>query len=295
MLSKKEFDILVAIDEEKETLSQRDLAKITGYSVGTVNSTYAELLEKKLIEDDKVSATGYDALEPYRVKRAIFIAAGFGSRMVPITLNTPKPLVRVHGTRIIDTLLDAVTAAGIEDIIIVRGYLSEQFDQLVYKYPTIKFIENPMYNEGNNITSMMVARYFIDNTYILESDLLINNPKLIKKYQYQSNYLGIPCDRTDDWCFSVYKNRITGVSVGGTNGCQMVGISYWTSQDGKRLGEDIKKVYEQPGGKERYWDNVPLTYCKDDFNLVVRPCTFDDIVEIDTFNELKQIDHVYNM
>lgn len=61
MLSKKEFDILVAIDEEKETLSQRDLAKITGYSVGTVNSTYAELLEKKLIEDDKVSATGYDA------------------------------------------------------------------------------------------------------------------------------------------------------------------------------------------------------------------------------------------
>mgnify|MGYP004449698291 FL=1 len=152
-----------------------------------------------------------------------------------------------------------------------------------------------MYNEGNNITSMMVARYFIDNTYILESDLLIKNPKLIKKYQYQSNYLGIPCDRTDDWCFSVDKNRITGVSVGGTNGCQMVGISYWTSQDGKRLGEDIKKVYEQPGGKERYWDNVPLTYCKDDFNLVVRPCTFDDIVEIDTFNELKQIDHVYNM
>ena len=64
-----------------------------------------------------------DALEPYRVKRAVVIAAGFGTRMVPITLNTPKPLVRVHGKRIIDTLLDAVAEAGIPEIVLVRGYL----------------------------------------------------------------------------------------------------------------------------------------------------------------------------
>ena len=69
------------------------------------------------------------------MKRAVFVAAGFGSRMVPITLNTPKPLVRVNGTRIIDTLLDAVVEAGIPEIVIVRGYLGEQFDQLLYKYP----------------------------------------------------------------------------------------------------------------------------------------------------------------
>lgn len=42
------------------------------------------------------------------VKRAIIIAAGFGSRLVPITLERPKPLVVGNGIRIIDTLLDAL-------------------------------------------------------------------------------------------------------------------------------------------------------------------------------------------
>ena len=42
---------------------------------------------------------GLAALEPYRVRRAVFIAAGFGSRMAPVTLRTPKPLVRVHHLR----------------------------------------------------------------------------------------------------------------------------------------------------------------------------------------------------
>lgn len=81
------------------------------------------------------------------------MAAGFGSRLVPVTLNTPKPLILVHGKKIIETLLDAVIEAGIQDITIVRGYLGEQFDVLLKKYPMIKFVSNPIYNESNNISS----------------------------------------------------------------------------------------------------------------------------------------------
>ena len=99
---------------------------------------------------------------------AIFIAAGFGSRLVPITLNTPKPLVRVHNVRIIDSLLDAVAAAGIEEVWLVRGYLGEQFDQLLYKYPNIRFIENPLYNDANNISSMVAARDLLSLIHISE-------------------------------------------------------------------------------------------------------------------------------
>lgn len=294
MLSKKEFDVLSILEAEKTNLSQRELSKRTGYSVGTVNSIMADLTEKGYVQDKIITLKGIEALEPYRVQRAVFVAAGFGSRLVPITLNTPKPLIRVQGERIIDTLLDAVVKAGIEEIIIVRGYLSEQFDQLLYKYPNIKFLENPAYNEGNNIASLICARYFLENSYILESDIILKNPSLITKYQYQSNYCGVPCDRTDDWCFTVDKDRITGVQVGGLNACQMVGISYWTKNDGKKLSECLKKVYEAPGGKERFWDTVPLNYCKDDFELVVRKCSFDDYIEIDTFNELKAVDSTYD-
>jgi CTP:phosphocholine cytidylyltransferase-like protein len=295
MLSFKEFEVLRIMEASKEKLTQRELAEESGFSLGTVNTTVTQLEERGLMADGLITQEGLAALEPYRVKKAIFIAAGFGSRMVPITLNTPKPLVRVKGKRIIDTILDAVVAAGIEEIYIVRGYLSEQFDQLLYKYPTIKFIENPAYNEANNISSVMCVRYLLSNSYVCEGDILLHNPKIIQKYQYQSNYCGIKCDRTDDWALFENNGRITGVAVGGENCHQMMGISYWTDEDGKRLGDCVKKVYEMPGGKERYWDQVALQYFVDDFDITIRECSFDDFIEIDTFNELKAIDNIYDV
>lgn len=83
---------------------------------------------------------------------------------------------------------------------IVRGYLGEQFDQLLYKYPNIRFVENPVYNEANNISSAVCVRYLLQNAYVLEADLFLRNKHLIRKYEYETNILGIPVDRTDDWC-----------------------------------------------------------------------------------------------
>jgi len=294
-LTRTQFDILTCLEREKDqkNLTQRNIARSTGLSLGTINKTILHLSEISLIENGAITTAGLQALEPYCVKRAVFIAAGFGSRLVPITLNTPKPLIRVKGVRIIDTLLDAVNAAEINEIIIVRGYLGEQFDQLKYKYPKIQFLENPMYNESNNISSMMCTRYLLQNAYVLESDLLLNNPALITKYQYTSNYLGIPTDRTDDWCFETRNGVITKVKVGGRNCHQMVGISYWNQTDADKLADHIKQVFEMPGGKERYWDQVPLEYFIKDYSVEVRECTFEDIIEIDTFNELKKLDNTY--
>jgi CTP:phosphocholine cytidylyltransferase-like protein len=297
-LSRTKFDILVYLEsiiDRPQSPTQREIAKKTGLSIGTVNKTLAQLSELQLLNQNKITGKGLQALEPYRTKRAIFIAAGFGSRLVPITLNTPKPLVRVKGVRIIDTLLDAVTTADISEIIIVRGYLGEQFDQLLYKYPAITFLENPLYNEANNISSAMCVRYQLQNAYVLESDLLLKNPQLIAKYQYTSNYLGVPTDRTDDWCFETKDGVISRLRVGGTNCHHMFGISYWNAHDGAKLAEHIKQVYEMPGGKERYWDQVALEYYIKEYNIEVRECSFDDIIEIDTFSELKRLDETYRV
>lgn len=291
-LTRKQFDVL-DITIKKPNIPQRLLKEITGYSLGTINKTVKELSDAGLLTDGIVSEKGLDTMEQYRVKRAVFIAAGFGSRLVPITLNTPKPLVRVNGVRMIDTLLDAVVAVGIEEIYLVRGYLGEQFDQLLYKYPNIKFIENPYYNEANNISSAFLARHLMQNAYVLEADLVLSNPNLIQKYQYASNYLGVYTDYTDDWCFETSNKKITKVKIGGKDCHHMFGISYWNEQSGAKLCEDIKKVYEMPGGKERYWDQVPLEYCIKNYDVEVRECSFDDIVEIDSFADLKRMDPIY--
>jgi CTP:phosphocholine cytidylyltransferase-like protein len=296
-LTRKQFDILDIMATSDKPLTQRDIEAVSGYSLGSVNRVMKELLELGYVENNKITGFGMDALEPYRCKRAVFIAAGFGSRMVPITFNTPKPLVRVHGVRIIDRLIDSCLEAGINEIYIVRGYLGELFDQLLYKYPMIKFLENPVYNEANNISSALVARYLLSNAYVFEADLLISNPKIIRKYHYSSDFLGIKKTRTDDWCVKVKDGIIVEEKVGGEGDdiWQMAGISYWNEADGHKLSQDIQDVYNSPGGKERYWEQVPLVYCAKNYRVEIRDCKEEDIVEIDTFNELKAIDPTYNV
>ena len=295
MLSKKEFDVLMAVLEQ-DGASQRAISEGTGYSIGTVNKIVKELTEKGFYNGKSIPESGLAALEPYRVKRAIFLAAGFGSRLVPITLNTPKPLVRVHGKRIIETLLDAVVKAEIPEIILVRGYLGEQFEQLLHIYPQIKFVDNDMFNESNNISSAYCVKDLFQNAYVLESDLLLKNPKIIRKYEYSSNFLGIPVDVTDDWFFRVDANGvICEQGVGGKDCHQMVGVSFWDAKDGAQLEKDLEEVFFSPGGKERYWEQTALHYKKGNYKIQIRECSMDDIVEIDTFNELKKIDKIYDI
>ncbi len=289
------FEILTIIERKKETLSQREIAKLSSLSLGTVNKVLFELIDSGLVnEDNLITEKGYEFLEPYRVKRAIFLAAGFGSRMVPITLNTPKPLVLVHGKRIIETLLDAVVESEIPEIIIVVGYLGEQFEILKKKYPNIKIVENKLYNESNNISSAYLIKDSLENSYVLESDLVLYNKDVIRKYEYHSNFLGMYVDRTDDWCLETKSGYITKQKIGGYNCHQMCGISYYNKEDGKKLSQDIDRVYNSPGGKEKYWDQVPLDICKNNYKIMVRECQKGDIIEIDTFNELKKIDKTYD-
>ena len=293
-LTRKQFSVLEQMILDG-SLSQRQISEKADMSLGTVNRTIKELSDVGYVSNGRITESGLNAMEPYKVKRAVFIAAGFGTRLVPITLNTPKPLVRVHGERIIDSLIDACLEAGIEEIYIVRGYLAEQFDQLLYKYPMIRFLENPLYNEANNISSALVARYLLSNAYVFEADLLLYNPKIIRKYHYRSDFLGIRTERTDDWCFEVADGLIKEEKVGGTDCWQMVGISYWNHEDGQKLSQDIADVYATPGGRERYWEQVPLVYRKKHYKVELRECTSEDVIEIDTFRELKQIDKTYDV
>lgn len=288
-LTRLQFDILNAIyEKEKDVLYENEK-----YKHSELNKAIQVFEKKGFIKNNKLTKEGKALLEPYQVKRAIFIAAGFGSRMVPVTINTPKPLVRVNNVRIIDTLIDACIENSINDITIVRGYLGEQFEQLRLKYPKIKFIDNDMYNNANNISSAFLAKDILDNAYVFEADLLLSNKKVIRKYHYTSDFLAIKKDETDDWCFEADQGVITKEKVGGKDCWQMVGISYWNEKDGKRLSKDISSIFSSEKGKQAYWEQVPLVYCKDNYAVEIKECQEDDIVEIDTFDELVALDSRY--
>ena len=280
-LTRTEFDILTG-DAEK-------------YPRELVDGQLKIFRERGFLRGDYLTADGLKILEPYRVRRAIFIVAGMGERLLPITLNTPKPLVKVHGVRIIDRLIDACLAAEIEEIYVVRGYLSEQFDLLLKKYPMLKFIDNPIFNESNNISSAKLAAHLMSRAYVLEGDLLLYNPALIRKYEFAPNFLGIQMARSDDWCFDVRDGIIVKQKIGGLDCWQEVGISFWDEASAAQLAKDLPAAFDLPGGRELYWDEVPLKIFAENYRVEVRPCTKDDIVEIDTFGELKAIDKAYDV
>lgn len=298
-LSRYQFELLTYLEKNGvKSYSQRSLSDDLAVSLGTINKELNFCLESNFIQmdsDGKLSLTenGYKVLEPYKVKKAIILAAGFGSRMAPVTLDTPKPLVKVNGVRIIDTLLDSLVGKGITNIIIVRGYKKEKFDELLEKYPFIKFVDNPDYNVTNNISSLMKVLEYLDNCYICEADLVISNPELIRKYEFSSNYLGAKVNETDDWCFYKKGQYISKFQMGGDNCYQTYGISYWTESDCTKLKQDAVKLYNSRAGKENFWDNIALKAFKKNYKIEIRKCHKSDIIEIDNFSELVALDSSY--
>lgn len=292
-MNKVQFDILVALEKGRTALSAQELTKSLGLDEKQVQEELEKLGAQGLVKENGITQFGVDALAPYKTKRAIFIAAGFGSRLRPVTLETPKPLVKVHGTRIIDTLIDGVMAAGIEEIYVVCGYLGEQFHQLKEKYPNIQLVTNPMYMECNNISSAYLMRDHLESAYVLEADLLVHNPAIFDKYMYHSAYLGIPVDETDDWYFKTNEaGIIRELGIGSTDCYRMLGISYWNKDDGARLVASLEEAF--PLHKDEDWCYVPMVKYRDEYQVHVRVCADGDIQEIDHFEELCQVDPSYN-
>jgi len=293
-LSREEFHILQTLEASLNGFScLEDLEKSLEGPQFDTQGVWEQLLQKSYVEDFSITAKGVEALEPFRVRRAVFLAAGFGSRLIPVTLQTPKPLISVKGIRMIETLMDALKRAGIEDFVIVRGYKAEQFDELLLKYPNIRFIENPEYNEANNVVSALLARNELCNAYVLEADLIVNNPKVIRKYHYGSDFLAFQTEFTNDWCFEVENGIIRSEKLGGRDCYQMVGISYWDEKAGKQLAADLVDACNQPGGREFYWEQIPMSEYRQNYEVNLLECKAGDVIEIDTFRELQQVDASY--
>lgn len=231
----------------------------------------------------------------YKVERAIIMAAGKGVRLQPVTLKTPKPLVPVNGIRMIDTIINALHKNEIHEIYIVVGYLKEQFLILEKEYDGIHIIENPYYDTCNNISSLYVARNYIENAIILDGDQIINDYKVLTPYFMKSGYNVVYTEtNTNEWLLNVEDSVVVGCSRnGGSKGWQLFSVSRWNSQDGKKLKSHIELEFEVKKNREIYWDDVALFCYPQEYELGIHKMDLGDIIEIDNIDELIKIDKSY--
>lgn len=299
-MTRYQFEFLTYIEKhgEKE-YSIRELSDNLCISGTMISKCIDSSVEKNWINYEgtyfSITREGLLALEPYRVKRAIILAAGFGSRMMPATKDKPKPMVKVNGVRIIDTLLDALSFAGIEDITVIGGYQFKELMTLLNKYPSLNLIENTEYATTNNISSAMLSlEKLYGGCYFCEADLYISNPEIIPKYQYASNILGSYSLETDDWSFKMDDGCLIDYKKGNTYCYNYYGISYWTSEDCEKLRNDFALVYNTfENGKDYFWEFIPFVLMKERYRVEIRPCRKTDIIEIDNYYELAQLDSSY--
>lgn len=229
-----------------------------------------------------------------KINRAIIVAAGEGSRLRPVTLTTPKPLVPVNGKRMIDTSIEALKRNGIHEIYIVCGYKSEMFFEAFKDDPEVTVIENVHYLEGNNITSMYAAKDFLPGSFVLEGDIIISNDEILRPEIEKSGYCANYLEEAPEWALKVENGRIMSCEIkGAPDAYRLWGISMWTREDGERLSELVRAQIEDIKDWNVYWDELALFKYKEQFDLGIREIGEDDIIEIDTFEELVEMDPGY--
>lgn len=223
------------------------------------------------------------------------MAAGTGTRMRPVTFDTPKPLIRVNGVRMIDTVIQALHENGIYEIYVVVGYKKEQFACLESEYEDVTLVENPYWDSCNNIASLYAAREHLENAMILDGDQIIYRKEILLPEFTRSGYNAVWTEEeTDEWLMQVENGIVRSCSrTGGKGGWQLFSVSRWSRENGKKLKRHLELEFEEKQNRQIYWDDVAMFCHFEEYELGIYPMQEGDLIEIDDFPELCALDSSY--
>ena len=315
-MNKQEADILNLL-AEKPFENQRILAERSGRSLGIINKSLKSLKEDGYLTDAfRLTEKAERELEESRPKRAVILAAGFGMRMVPINLTTPKAMLEVRGERLIERLIRQLHEANITDITVVAGFLKDEFEYLMDDYG-VKLVINREYAGKNNLHSMVCVADLPGNVYIVPCDLWCeDNP--FRRSEASSWYMmadsadpetGFRVNRKEEVVRVVGRkwDRAGGNEVEAPHmisdrilnrdgsedlqrGQRMVGIAYLTEADWRVVRERILDMCEDARYDSLFWEEALLEKGKDRMMIPARVVSSRQVIEINTYEQLRDLD-----
>ncbi len=287
--------------KEHPYCTQRELSQQLELSLGTVNTLLKECCRNRLLAQGKSTAGTYELtgkgtsyLDQFQVDGALMIAAGFGSRFVPLTFETPKGLLEVFGERMIERQIRQLHQAGIKDITIVVGYLKEKFEYLIDKYG-VKLLYNPEYSCKNTLATLYKAREVLRgrNMYILSSDNWLRE-NMFHSWECGAWYSSVYMEgNTSEWKL-IYnrKKRITEIAVGGNNCWVMYGPVYFSREFSEQFLPLLEAAYLAPGTEQMYWEHVLMKHIAN-LEIYINKQPTDQVYEFENLEELRKFDKKY--
>ena len=188
----------------------------------------------------------------------VILAAGMAKRLRPLTDACPKCLLKIGERTLLQRTVDAMIAAGIQELVVVTGYRAEMIrDFLTKQYPSlnIHFIHNGDYEHNNNIFSLWMTRPYTEGKEFLLSDSdILFDPQLIRAVlAEEGNTLALnrhECGEEEIKVIVDSENRIMELSktcsieqaIGESVGFEKMTASYSTA-----LFKELEQMIEREG------------------------------------------------
>lgn len=225
--------------------------------------------------------------------RAIILAAGMGTRLRPLTDTVPKSLVKVLGEPMAERQIRFLKEKGIDDIIVVTGYMKEKFEYLKEKYG-VKLIYNDKYNVYNNVYTMYLVRDYLQDSYVTEADVYMVNNYFNNEIKTSTYFSGIKENFDSEWKLHYDENgKIYEIEVGPGTDYIMSGVSFWDKNDGAVIKKKLEDVIEGGNFDKVYWDDVVKEIIKD-LNVHISKINSDDWFEIDSLEDFNKVQEYFS-
>lgn len=291
-LTKNRFAVLAHLAVNGPS-SQRAIAQAAGLSLGTVNGALRELKVAGLVDAaGSPTELAFEALAPYKAQNAVIMAAGMSTRFAPLSYERPKGVLKVRGEVLIERQIRQLQEAGIQDIIVVVGYMKEQFFYLEDKFGC-RIVVNEEYAVRNNNSTLMLVREDLGNTYICSSDNYFTQ-NVFEPYVYQAYYAATFFEGpTEEYLLDTGAgNRITAVHVGGSDAYGMLGHAYFDRGFSQRFCEILMQEYDRPETVSLLWEDIFAAHVGE-LPMVMRPYGEGVIWEFDSLDELQTFDEAF--
>ncbi len=220
--------------------------------------------------------------------RAILLAAGMGTRLRPITLDTPKSLIVVNGKPLMERQIEYLKEVGVEEIIVLTGYLSEKFEYLKEKYG-VKLVHNDKYDIYNNIYTMYLVRDYLKISYVIDADVYINENFFVRGLDKSTYFTAYKKDFKEEWKLNFDDSlKVKDIDVCSGEGYILSGVSYWNKNDADIIVDELQRVIDSGEFQNLYWDDIVRKNISK-LDVHVHMINEDSIYEIDNLDELKYV------